>query len=58
MVASAFSNLGIAGVVLGFLPPYLNNTNGYEAVVSVGIGLVCAIILHVFAWSILGRMRG
>lgn len=57
MVASAFSNIGVAAVVLGFLPPYLNNTSGYEAAMSVGAGLVCGLTLHVCAWSILGRLK-
>ena len=57
MVASAFSNVGVAAVILGFLPPYLNNTSGYEALMSVGAGVVCALTLHLCAWSILGLLK-
>ncbi len=57
MVASAFSNVGVAALALGFLPPYLNNTTGYDALASVSTGFGCALALHVCAWWILGRLK-
>lgn len=57
MVASAFSNIGMPGLALGFLPPYLNNTSGHDALISVGTGFGCALALHIFSWWILGLLR-